>query len=220
MIQPAVRHFVGLDLGQPHEFTALAVLERPLASAEDLLAGCRPTYALRHLRRFPLGTPYPAITHEVVSLLGTARLSDPALVVDQTGVGHAVVEMLANSLRGRVSCLFFPVTLTAGHAVTSGESGVLHVPKRELVGTLQVLLQTRRLQVSRSLPDAVVLVQELENFRDKVTAAKNEALESWREGRHDDLILAVAMAAWLGEQALTIPDDQAEEPVLERFIVV
>ena len=168
MIQPAVRHFVGLDLGQPTEFTALAVLERPLASAEGLLAGCRPAYALRHLRRFPLGTPYPAVMQAVVSLLGSARLSDPTLVVDQTGVGHAVVGMLAEALRGRVACLFFPVTLTAGHAVTGGEDGVLHVPKRELVGTLQVLLQTRRLQVSRSLPDAVVLVQELENFRAKV----------------------------------------------------
>jgi len=44
-----------------------------------------------------------------------------------------------------------------------------------------------------------LLVQELENFRAKVTTAKNEGLESWREGRHDDLILAVAVAAWLGE---------------------
>src|SRR5262249_36394985 len=143
MIQPAVRHFVGLDLAQPHEFTALAVLERPLASAADLLAGRRPAYALRHLRRFPLGTPYPAIMQAVVSLLGSVRLSGPALVVDQTGVGHAVVDMLAHALRGQVSCLFFPVTLTAGHAVTGGEDGVLHVPKKELVGTLQVLLQTR-----------------------------------------------------------------------------
>src|SRR6516164_9218464 len=201
MIQPAVRHFVGLDLGQPHEFTALAVLERPLASAEDLLAGCRPAYALRHLRRFPLGTPYPAVMQAVVSLLGSARLSDPTLVVDQTGVGHAVVGMLAEALRGRVACLFFPMTLTAGHAVTGGEDGVLHVPKKELVGTLQVLLQTRRLRVARTLPDAAELVQELENFRAKVTAARQETLESWREGRHD-LILAVAVAAWLGELAL------------------
>jgi hypothetical protein len=65
-----------------------------------------------------------------------------------------------------------------------------------------------------------LLVQELENFRAKVTTAKNEGLESWREGRHDDLILAVAVAAWLGEQALTTPDDMAEEPVLERVIVL
>ena len=147
-------------------------------------------------------------------------MSDPTLVVDQTGVGHAVLGMLAEALRGRVACPFFPVTLTAGHAVTGGEDGVLHVPKRELVGTLQVLLQSRRLQVSRSLPDAVVLVQELENFRAKVTAARQETLESWREGRHDDLILAVAVAAWLGELALTTPDDIEEQPVLERVIVV
>ena len=107
-----------------------------------------------------------------------------------------------------------------GMLALGGFVGVLHVPKKELVGTLQVLLQTRRLQVSRSLPDAAVLVQELENFRAKVTAAKKETLESWREGRHDDLVLAVAMAAWLGEQALTMPDDQAEEFTLEQIIVL
>jgi hypothetical protein len=220
MNQPAVRHFVGLDLGQPSEFTALAVLKRPLASAEDVLAGRRPVYALRHLRRFPLGTPYPAVMQAAVRLLGTAPLSDPALVVDQTGVGHAVVGMLADALRGRVSCLFCPVTLTAGHAVTGGDAGVLNVPKKELVGTLQVLLQTRRLDVARTLPEAAVLIQELENFRTKVTTAGQETLESWREGRHDDLVLAVAMAAWLGEQALTTEDDLQEEPVLEQIIVV
>ena len=125
----------------------------------------------------------------------------------------------AEALRGRVACLFFPVTLTAGHAVTGGEDGILHVPKRELVGTLQVLLQTRRLRVSRSLPDAAVLVQELENFRARVTTARQETLESWREGRHDDLVLAVAMAAWLGEQMLPTPDDPDEEPVFEPIIV-
>jgi hypothetical protein len=42
MSRPALRHFVGLDLGQPAEFTALAVLERPLASAEDVLARRKP----------------------------------------------------------------------------------------------------------------------------------------------------------------------------------
>ena len=106
-----------------------------------------------------------------------------------------------------------------GMLALGGFVGVLHVPKKELVGTLQVLLQTRRLQVSRSLPDAAVLVQELENFRAKVTAAKKETLESWREGRHDDLVLAVAMAAWLGEQALTAPGEGPDEPVFERIIV-
>jgi hypothetical protein len=128
--------------------------------------------------------------------------------------------MLADALRGQVSCLLFPMTLTAGHAVTGGEAGGLYVPKKELIGTLQLLLQTRRLQVARTLTDAAVLIKELENYRIKVTTARQETFESWREGQHDDLVLAVALAAWLGEQALTTPDDQAEEFALEQIIVV
>jgi hypothetical protein len=220
MSQLAMRYFVGLDLGQVSDFTALTVLERPLASIEDVLARRRPTYSLRHLQRFPLGTPYPSVVQGVVELLGSRLLSGSTLAVDQTGVGRAVVDMLFDALRGRVACLFYPITITAGHAVTSGESGSLHVPKKELVGTLQVLLQARRLQVARTLPEAAVLVKELENFRAKVTTARDEAFESWREGQHDDLVLAVALAAWLGEQALPTPDDLPEETVVERVLVM
>jgi len=37
----------------------------------------------------------------------------------------------------------------------------------------------------------------------RVTAAgQEETLEAWREGPHDDLVLAVALAAWWGEKAL------------------
>jgi hypothetical protein len=220
MSQPAMRYFVGLDLGQVSDFTALAVLERPVACIEDVLARRRPSYALRHLQRFPLGTPYPAVVQGVVELLASPLLSGSTLAVDQTGVGRAVVDMLFDALRGRVACLFYPITITAGHAVTSNESGSLHVPKKELVGTLQVLLQAHRLHVARTLPDAAVLVKELENFRVKVTAARNETFESWREGQHDDLVLAVALAAWLGEQALPTPDDLPEETICEQIIVV
>ena len=99
------------------------------------------------------------------------------------------------------------------------EAGSLHVPKKELIGTLQLLLQTRRLQVARSLTDAAVLMKELENYRIKVTAARNETFESWREGQHDDLALAVAMAAWLGEQALPAPGEGPDEPVFEQIII-
>ena len=220
MKQLAVRHFVGVDLGQVHDFTALAVLEQPVVWAHDPPARRRPAYALRHLQRLPLGTPYPEVVRSVVALLQTPALSGATLGVDQTGVGRAVVDLLAEALRGRVTCMFFPVTLTAGHAVTGGEDGGLHVPKRELIGTLQLLLQTRRLLVARALPEAAVLVEELENFRVKITTARNETFESWREGQHDDLVLAAALAAWLGEQALPAPDDGPDEPSFERILVV
>jgi hypothetical protein len=78
------------------------------------------------------------------------------------------------------------------------EAGGWLVPKKSLISSLQVLLQSRRLKVAPSLPDAQVLVQELELFRMKVTLSETDA-EQWRERPHDDLVLAVAVAAWEGE---------------------
>jgi hypothetical protein len=93
-----------------------------------------------------------------------------------------------------------PVTITSGHAVTQAEDRSWHVPKKELVTSLQVLMQSRRLQMARSLPDAAMLVRELQNFQVKITAAANETFGVWRDGQHDDLVLAVALASWWGER--------------------
>jgi hypothetical protein len=140
------------------------------------------------------------------------------LVVDQTAVGSAVVDLLADGLRGKVSCLFYPVTLTSGHGVTAGEGCGVLVQKKEPIGVLQVLLQTRRLFIARGLSDAALLIKELENFRMKITVARNEAPELWREGQNDDLVLAAALAAWMGEQ--TLPGlDEPPEPPITRYVV-
>ena len=53
--------------------------------------------------------------------------------------------------------------------------------------------------MSPALPEAQTLVQELETFRMKVAVADEESL-AWREGRNDDLVLAVAVAAWEAER--------------------
>jgi hypothetical protein len=211
------RYFVGLDLGQAQDFTALAVLQRPLVHPSDPPAQRRPTYALRHLQRFPLGTPYPEVVKAVLTLLRTPPLPGSVLVVDQTGVGRPVVDLLADGLRDRASCTFHPITITAGHEATVGEGG-LRVPKKELVAAVQVLLQSRRLHIARSLPDAPVLVRELENFRVKVTASAHETFEAWRERDHDDLVLAVALAAWVGEKALPPLEDPEEETTVTRLV--
>ena len=119
-----------------------------------------------------------------------------ALVVDQTSVGRAVVDMLRQSAH----CQVVPVTITGGQNVTEAEDGSRHVPKKELVTGLQLLLQGRRLQIARSLPEAGTLVRELENFRVKITQAAHETFVSWREGQHDDLVLAAALACWWAER--------------------
>jgi hypothetical protein len=43
-----------------------------------------------------------------------------------------------------------------------------------------------------------VLAQELSLFRVKITLAANETFEAWRERDHDDLVLALALALYVG----------------------
>src|SRR5262249_61794589 len=121
-------------------------------------------------------------------------LRQAPLVVDQTGVGRAVVDMLRQT-----ACGVIPVTITGGHATTVTGDGSYHVPKKELITALQVVMQGRRLQIARSLPDAATLVRELQNFQVKITAAANETFGVWRDGQHDDLVLAGALACWGSE---------------------
>jgi hypothetical protein len=186
----------GLDLRQTTDPTALAVLER--TAIQPAPAGRRLfRYVCRHLERWPLGTSYPDIVARVKERFAAPPLKGSRLVVDNTGVGRAVVDMLRQA---KVTQHLHPVTITSGFTVTF-ESGSAHVPKKDLVGVLQVLLQTRRFQVVPTLPEAATLLQELQNFRVKVTAAGNDAYAAWRENLHDDLVLAVAIAAWWGERS-------------------
>src|SRR5262245_36527098 len=92
------------------------------------------------------------------------------------------------------------MTITGGQAVTVTEDGLHHVPKKELVTCRQLLLQGRRLKVARILPEADTLVKELQHFEVKVTASAHEVFGTWREGLHDDLVLAVALACWWAER--------------------
>jgi hypothetical protein len=63
-----------------------------------------------------------------------------------------------------------------------------------------VLLQSGRLKIANAIPEARLLVQEMLAFRVKITANAYDAYGAWREGAHDDLVLAVALACWYGEQ--------------------
>jgi hypothetical protein len=192
-------YYVGVDLGQTTDFTAVALIERPSEWPEDGVVH----YALRHLQRFPLKTPYTAIVPAVVQMARSLP-GYPVLVVDQTGVGRAVVDLLQSApLPGRM----VPITITAGHQATVLEDGSHHVPKKDLVGCLQVLLESRRLRVARGMPEADTLVREMQDFRVKITAALNETYSAWREGKHDDLVLAVSLACWLAEREPPWPPD-------------
>src|SRR4051812_2842860 len=163
-----IEYFSGLDLGQAQDFTALAVLEQ--TEGPDLLERAKQVkhYAVRHLERLPLGTPYTAVAAHVATLFARGPLAGTALAIDHTGVGRPVFDMLKKSnIRARLCA----ITITAGHEAHDDGAGGWHVPKRQLVSVLQVLLQGRRVRVSPSLPHADTLVKELTTFQVKITEA-------------------------------------------------
>src|SRR5215207_410698 len=106
-----MEYFVGLDLGQARDQTAIAVVTPDDLYKEALAfnaevrrrpySGLRfiqphePIYEVVYLERLPLGTRYPEVVGHVRTLLATQPLQGNAdLVVDATGVGAPVVDML------------------------------------------------------------------------------------------------------------------------------
>src|SRR5262245_8074036 len=103
---------IGLDLGQSHDFSALALVESsvtPTPAPRRQRPGEMPwdydkevlnpqavyQYAVRELRRWKLGTSYTDICEDVVELLqrekaGVRVLQGAHVAVDITGVGKPV----------------------------------------------------------------------------------------------------------------------------------
>jgi hypothetical protein len=196
---------IGLDLGQASDYTALAVVQHGMAPAREGRPAER-HYGVTHLDRWR-HVPYPESAERVRALCARPKLTikgrRPALIVDGTGVGAAVVDHLRAV---GPNADLTPILITAGHAITDDGAGGYHVPKKELVATVQVVLQSKRLRISKELPTAGVLTQELSTFRTRITLATNEVYGTWREGDHDDTVLAVALACWVGEHAMRTVD--------------
>ncbi|MBF0461624.1 MAG: hypothetical protein HQL87_09525 [Magnetococcales bacterium] len=180
-----------MDLGQAKDYTAITIIKR--------FREKRPVeYQLQHLERMK-GIPYPDQVARVAEIIKSPKLTGYRifLIVDQTGVGRPVMDMLRAS---RLGIPIIAIMIHGGDAV--GQEGQEYrVPKRDLVGVLQVLFQNKRFQVIRTIPNAELLIQELMNFKVKINlATAHDSYEALREGDHDDLVLSAAIACWWGEK--------------------
>lgn len=209
--------FIGVDLGQQNDFTAISVVESTPTIYEQIVTARDEEYglpkpskqvfeappvshAVRHLER-ALGIPYPAVVRRIIELQGKLN-NQGILVVDHTGCGRPVVDMIREAGLDPVA-----VTITGGDAITH-DGMDFRIPKRDLVGALVVALQTHRLKIAKTLPDADTLTAELLNFRVKISAQGHDSYEAWREGQHDDLVLSVGLAVWAAEYMYSHPPEE------------
>ncbi|MBJ6978060.1 hypothetical protein JG616_01785 [Luteimonas sp. MC1782] len=174
---------------------------------ESLNPERNPRYEVQHLERLRLGMPYPAQVDQLEAMLCRPPLNrlSPRVLVDYTGVGRPVFDMFAgrHALRRAQG-----VVITGGRDTTRHRAG-WSVPKGELVSKLQALLHAGELRIAASLPDAPVLLRELQDFRVRFTDAGNATFNA-REGAHDDLVLALALAVF----GLSRPEPARDVPIV------
>jgi hypothetical protein len=204
--------YFGLDLGQRNDPAALAILQRLHRNTGAIDPVSREyqwemVFQLRHVERFRLGTPYIQIVDKLHHLirdvgLGAHPLFLPAgwplqrghasnplrtLVVDSSGVGAPVVELLLRDIK---DCSIVPVTITSGEAAPPDPhtNNGFCVPRRDLISALRVLLELDHLKIAANINNRKELMEELTNLTDRPTA------------HHDDL--ATALATWQATKGL------------------
>jgi hypothetical protein len=187
----------GLDLGQAGQFTALACVEKQHLPDADRPGRLVYHYAARHLERFKLGASFPGVIDQLRERFAKPPLEGTVIVVDRTAVGEAVYRMF---LAARLPATLIPVTMTAAGTADRDDRGLWRLPKLDLVGTVQMLLQEKRLKVAPVLEHAQTLVGELRDFSLKKVPLDPTAVE-WRERPHDDLVFALSLACHHGERS-------------------
>ena len=207
--------YLGLDIGQRHDYTALSILERqPQDSEVERRAGRR--YTLGHLERWRHTTfqetvdrtlkverklmergdyNLPLIERNHRLQLGTFREVTTSMVIDQTGCGQSVPEMF-----NRAGAQPVGIIITGGTEHSRLDTRRYGVPKRDLIYTLIALLESGRLLIPSKLPLRRELLEELQVIERKQNEVTGYETFTHRSGTHDDLVLSVAIAAWYAEQ--------------------
>jgi hypothetical protein len=224
------RFFIGVDLGQAADYTAVSIVERiPAGSegrAEDVPPQGQPTirygkptgretkFHVGHLERFELGMSYTEqaarikrlYEHDALSYTLRSRSSyalvtvRPGLVVDYTGVGRGVVDIMRSLGLTDLDA----VTITGSGGSSSGRSHTVN--KDDLLSAFQIAVLEGWVEIAEALEHAGTLREEALNVKREVNInTGNVAFRPHRESVHDDLLLATALACWQAGRAGSKP---------------
>lgn len=193
-VKDIIRHFHGLDLGQKKDYTAHVKIEKRISFSNANGGEWTPAvYTAVGLDRIK-GRSYTQLVEDIKVMMSRDNGEDCPLVVDYTGVGRPVFDSLRSAgLRP------IPILITGGNS-WSYDGGTYNVPKRDLSSTMLVLGEPR-FKVSWRLKLAKIIQGEMSVFSLKTNPVTlHDTYGAWREGEHDDCILACSIACWYAER--------------------
>ncbi len=186
------RFYLGFDPAQLFDFAALSALEVTYdVPGQDTI------YRLVNLERRQR-VSYPALVEWVVDALKTPAFREgafeqPQIVLDATGVGIAVRDLLKQKNAALVS-----IMTTAGNSLNRDQDGY-HVGKARIYGKFFTAFDDGRVHINQEHPHFTQLHQELKAFKSKLSAAGNALFEA-DVGEHDDMITSLALPVWYFEE--------------------
>lgn len=178
--------YVGLDLGQTRDNTAICVLEQYSVQTNRL----DPSTAqwaieskaqVRHIEQIPLRTRYEDIAAQLARLINRYPLeSHTTVIVDATGAGRPVVEILR---KAGIRATIIAVTITGSGTAHYTADGI-NVPRHDIFAALEVSFQKRAFDIGTAIGSSQILRRELTELRTG-------------SGHHPgDLAMALALALW------------------------
>jgi phage FluMu gp28-like protein len=161
---PNRRYAMGVDLAKDQDYTVITILditEKP--------------YQLVYFERFNR-RPYTFVAKKIRELY--EKFNRPMILLDQTGVGNAVIELVEDIAKG------FKFT---------NES------KLDLISKLIVAFENDELKI----PNIPVLINELKYFR--YVRTKTTLRMEAPPGMHDDCVISLALALYAAEESRRTP---------------
>jgi len=198
---PAPEWYLGLDLGQRQDHSALSILHLQW----NFLGRCAETYEylfvpelmVRSVERYPLNTSYEEIPRIVgaraIQINTRHREKSPhtapsmQLIIDAGGPGVPMVDHLRRVAPDNLAIK--PVMITAGSGETQLNGGFAGIPRRDLVSGLVQMVAAGCIICPAALPGVPAWVNEM-------LGLSGCGAQSNQRGDHDDLTMATALAAW------------------------
>lgn len=189
-------YYLGLSIGRVGEPTAMVCLERYERPDRQANNTRQYHFIMRSCKRWPNGTPYMAIVEDTRKIFEAPYLHGHDLGIDKTGTGDSVMRMFrAAKCKARI----MPIIVGGnGMTATVSDAGWL-VPKVELAALVALPLEEKHLILPRFNQECEILANEVQPFIANNPQAGQTAQQTlWRDTPNGDLVLALAIACWMG----------------------
>ena len=182
-----LNHYIGVDLGQRRDYTAIAlVTEQRIFSGHDKFAHNPIIHHELHvsfLKRMPLRTPYTSLPPRLHRMAIQLNPIHTTIAVDASGPGVPVVDMLK---RSTLAANLMPAFIAAAGDGKTMKNGFYTIGRNTLLSLLRIGLEQRMLKFAGGLRLRRELTAELTSL----------AVSPHRTAAHDDLAFAIALAMW------------------------